>query len=529
MGLGRAHAQLGGGSHQGLLQYSFGASELYVANGVGGTLPYRDNTVQGSIGFHLSPTTHLIARLYGANAFGKLTSEPDVLGNPPGTGVIPAVPNVTFVPAPTDPDYTRAARYLTGALILTGQPAPSLGYSISYQVLADSRRYDDGPAGVGYQPLGTTRTLFDGRIQTVNAHADYRLGSHNLITGGYEFENENYAGDYVDFTNPLAASGTDVTERSHALFLQDQVRLLGDRLQLSAGFRAQFFSLEPPAFAPMASSPYQGIAFPAPLPAYTGDGSAAYSIPKSGTKLRAHLGRGYRAPSLYERFGAGFDPMSGYSVYGDPRLQPERFLGFDAGMEQTFGHARAKISATYFYTWLEHVIAFDTSGLINPATDPFGRYIGYFNTRGGISRGGEVSAAFTPVRALTVSTAYTFVNAAERAPIVGDTIRTFVIPRNQFSVLVSGRVTSRLTATFESLLSSSYLAPITSYSATVTQVFRFDGLHRLNAGASYRIPLADVRALRFFARAENLLDQAYFESGFPTPGRTGKAGVQFEF
>ncbi|MBV8731710.1 MAG: TonB-dependent receptor plug domain-containing protein, partial [Acidobacteriia bacterium] len=65
LGLGRAHAQLGGGLHEGLLQYSFGASELYVANGVGGTLPYRDTTVQGSIGFHLSPTTHLIARLYG--------------------------------------------------------------------------------------------------------------------------------------------------------------------------------------------------------------------------------------------------------------------------------------------------------------------------------------------------------------------------------------------------------------------------------------------------------------------------------
>jgi outer membrane receptor protein involved in Fe transport len=80
---------------------------------------------------------------------------------------------------------------------------------------------------------------------------------------------------------------------------------------------------------------------------------------------------------------------------------------------------------------------------------------------------------------------------------------------------------------FDALLSGSYLAPI--YGETVTQVYRFDGLHRLNLGGSYRLPLAEYHALRFFARVENLLDQAYYESGFPTPGRTGRAGVQWEF
>jgi vitamin B12 transporter len=527
LGLGRGHAQVAGGWRDDHIQYSLGVTELYVANGVGGDLPYRNTSVQGSIGFHLSPATHLIMRLYGGDSFGKLADDPDVIGTPPGTGVLPAIPNVTFLPAPDDPDYTRAARFFTGALILTGQPAPAWSYSISYQAVANSRRYDNGPTGVAYQPLGSTRSLYDGRIQTVNAHADYRLGRHNLVTAGYEFENENFANDNVDFTNALAASATNVTQRSNAVFAQDQVRLLDDRLQISAAFRAQFFELETPLFLPAASAPYQGILFPTPTPAYTGDGSAAYYLRKSATKLRAHVGRGYRAPSLFDRFGTGFDPIFGYSVYGDPRLRPEHSLGLDTGVEQTFAHARAKISATYFYTWLQNVITFDTSGLINPATDPFGRFIGYINTRGGISRGVELAATVSPIRALTLTTAYTFVNAAERVPIVGDTIQTFVIPRNQFSFLATGRVTSRLLVTFESLLSGSYLAPI--YGTTVTQVYRFDGLQRLNLGASYRIPMGEFRALRFFARAENMLDQAYFESGFPTPGRTGKAGVQFEF
>jgi len=477
-------------------------------------LPYRETAVQGSVSIHLSPGTRLTARLYGANAFGKLASSPTTIGTPPGTGIVTAIPGVTFLPAPDNPDYTRAGRFFTGALSLTGQPSPALSYSVSYQAVASSRRYGDGPAGVGYEPPGSTRSLYDGRIQTVDGHLSYRLGGHNLISGGYEFENENFAYDTADFTNPLAASGTNVTERSNAVFAQDQARLWGDRLQISAAFRAQFFSLSTPVFAPAASAPFQGTSFPAPAAAYTGDGSAAYYVRRSGTKFRAHVGRGYRAPSLFERFGAGYDSIFGYFVYGNPQLQPEHSLGVDGGLEQTLAHARAKVSATYFYTVLQNVIAFGSS-------------YQYANVRGGISRGVELAAAVAPVRSLDLSAAYTYVNGLEREPVVGNTIQTFVIPRNQFSIIATERITPRFSLTFDARVSGSYLAPI--FGETVTQVYRFDGLHRLNLGGSYRLPLAEYRALRFFARTDNLLDQAYYESGFPTPGRTGRAGIQFEF
>ncbi|MBV9503409.1 MAG: TonB-dependent receptor [Acidobacteriia bacterium] len=526
LGTFRGRAQLEGGWLQDRVQYSFGASQLYVANGVDGDDPYRDTSAQASITFHLSPATRLTARFYGSNSFGKLNSSADVIGTPPGTGVLPAIPFVNFLPAPDNPDYTRAGRFFTGALTLASQPLDGLNYSLSYQSVDSSRRYADGPAGVSYQPSGDTRSLYDGQIQTVNAHADYRLGRHNLLTGGYEFENEKFAYDNVDFTDPAAASATNVTERSHAVFGQDQLRFLGGRLQISAAFRAQFFELQAPAFIPADSAPYQGIPFASPAAAYTGDGSAAYYFKKTGTKLRAHTGRGYRAPSLFERFGAGFDPTFGYTVYGDPRLTPEHSTSLDAGLEQTFWTGRIKASATYFYTWLQNVITFDTSGLIDPAADPFARFIGYRNTRGGISRGVESSFAMSPARGWNISAGYTFVNAVERTPIAGDTLRTFSIPRNQFSFLVTGRLTSRLMMIFDVLVSSNYLTPV--YGETVTQVFRFDGMHRINLGGSYRLPLGD-RAVRFFARGENLLRQNYFEAGFPTPGRTGRAGMQVEF
>jgi outer membrane receptor protein involved in Fe transport len=295
LGLFRGRAQVAGGRGE-RFQYSLGVTQLYVADGVGGDLPYRDTAIQGSFTLHLSRGTLLTARLYGANAFGKLASSPTTIGTPPGTGIVTAVPGVTFLPAPDNPDYTRAGRFFTGALSLTGQPLEALSYSVSYQAVASSRRYGDGPAGVGYQPSGSTRSLYDGRIQTVNGHASYRAGTHHLLSGGYEFENENFANDSIDFTNSLAASGTSVTERSHGVFAQDQARFWGDRLQLSAAFRAQFFSLAAPAFAPSASAPFQGVSFRAPAAAYTGDGSAAYYIRKTGTKFRAHVGRATAHP-----------------------------------------------------------------------------------------------------------------------------------------------------------------------------------------------------------------------------------------
>jgi iron complex outermembrane receptor protein len=527
LGAMRGRANADGGFRDDSVQYSFGLAETDVTSGLGGDAPFRDTNAQGHVTWHILPTVQLAARLYVGNSFGKVPGSPDVLGNATGAGIVSAIPNVTFLPAPDDPDSTRAARFLTGALILTGQPSPSFDYSVSYQVEANGRTYYNGPAGVGYQPTSNTRSPYDGRIETVNAHASYHLRRFNLLTLGYEFERENYANDNGQQYVPAAFSAVEVTQLSHAVFAEDQIRLFGDRLQISGSARAQFFTLDAPVFSPTASAPYQGVAFGSTPNAYTGDGSIAYFFRGSGTKLRGHVGRGYRAPSLFERFGAGFDPVYGYSVYGDPRLTPEHSIGLDSGVDQTFLNGRLKTSATYFYTWLDNVIVFDTSGLINPATDPFGRSIGYINTRGGISRGVEFSAAVAPTRSLNVTAAYTYVSAIERTPILSDVLQTFVVPRNQFSILATERVNSRLFLTFDTLASSSYLAPI--YGSVITQVFQFSGIHKINAGVSYRLPLSDYRAVRFFARAENLTNQNYFESGFATPGRTAIGGVQFQY
>jgi iron complex outermembrane receptor protein len=527
LGTFRGRAQFAGGMHDDRIQYSLGLSSTDVVNGVGGDAPFRETAIQGRATFRLLPTLRLTARWYAGDSFGKLMSEPNILGSPSGLGIVNAIAGTTFIPAPDNPDYTRAARFLSGALVLDGQASPKLDYSVSYQALSNGKRYGDGPAGTGFQPAGSTRAVYDGRIQTVDAQVRYHPARWNLLSAGYEFENENYANDNADRSDPAATSAVSVTQRSQTVFAQDQAQFFHGALQFSAAVRAQFFQLSSPGFLPAADAPYHLASFPSPAAAYTGDASAAYFFRKSGTKLRAHVGRGYRAPSLFERFGAGFDPVFGYSVYGDPRLKPEHSIGLDAGVDQSLFRGRLQMSASYFYTWLQSVINFDTSGAIDSATDPFGRFIGYVNTRGGISRGVELSAAAAVTRTLQVTTAYTYANALERTPIVGDVIQSWVIPRHQFSILVTEQPTSRLSITVDTLASSSYLAPI--YGDTVTQTYRFGGVRKVNSGASYRIPLKEYQAVRFFVRAENLFDQAYFDNGFRTPGRTAMGGMQFEF
>ena len=408
-------------------------------------------------------------------------------------------------------------------MVFSQRPTETFGYTVSYQGLLTNRTSVNGPLGVGFQPFGgTEQSDFDARVHTLNARFDVRAGRVNFITGGYEFENENFVNRSFQ-VNPADNSTVDVTQRSHTLFVQDQLRFMEDRLQLSAAFRAQWFSLRKPQFTPSASAPYSGIAFQSPPTAYTGDGSIAYMFRSSGTKLRAHVGNGYRAPSLFERFGTFFSSFFGYSVYGDPRLAPDRSIAFDAGIDQTFSRNRVRASATYFYTRLQKVIIFDFTGLINPATDPFGRFGGYVNTDGGIARGVELSLTATPTRTLNLAAAYTYTKSLQRTPQIG-VLRSFVTPDHQFSLVATQRFGKRVLVNFDLAASSDYLAPIFDSRTFASRVYRFRGLAKADLGGSYTLPLSETRSLRFFGYVDNLFNREYFESGYRTPGSNRPCG-----
>lgn len=535
LGTFRGLADASGSAFHSKLGYSLGVSHLNVTRGLDGSLPDRTTNAQGMFDYAVSDNTRVFGRIFFADTYGRMTSSPAAIVY--GAGALPAIPltgdafkqyeetgtvptntDATYIPDFDDPDQYRTARTYSGALIVSSHPTNSLALTADYQGLATSRNLTFGPLGVGYQPYGGTEYLnYDGQTHTASGRFDWQVGKYQSIDAGYEFENEHgFFGDTEP--DPTQSNTADVTQRNQAFFVQDQVHLLDGRLQLAGSYRLQFFNLETPTLLPAGSNPYSGVQASNPPTSNTGDASAAYIFRESGTKLRAHAGTGYRAPSLYERFGSWF--YYGFNAVGDPRLKPERTRAIDGGIDQTFWNRKAVASATYFYTRLNETIDYNYS---LPVTDPFGRYSGYENTHGGIARGVEASFAISPARQLNLRTAYTFTNARETEPQSPGVYQTYITPDHQFSLLATGQVTPKLAVVFGTVLSSNYLAPVSG------QAFRFDGMHRGQFGANYRMPLGETRAMRFFVNVNNAFNQSYYESGYRTPAATAMSGLQFDF
>ena len=551
LGLMRGRAQVSGSAGEAdRVIYSAAVSHLNVTRGVDSKDATRNTSGQGRVLLRLTPTATLSARLYASDSFAQLNAEPQVVGNVPATGIVTARPvpraevrryesgvglsqlnigDATFLPAANDPDDSRAGRFFSGAVTFAEHPSERFGYSVAYHGLVTRNSFRDGPAVPGdpadspFRPSGPTRDDFDGSTDTLDARTDFQLGAHNFLSAGYEFERESYRNRSLDVT-PAGNSTVEVSEHSHAFFAQDQLRLLADRLQLSAAFRAQTFALAAPRFTPGGGTPYSNLNFVSPPNAYTGDGSAAYLFRSTGTKLRAHVGNAYREPSLFERFGTSF--FGGFfSALGDPRLAPERSIAFDAGVDQSLGASRARLSATYFYTRLQEVVSFGDT-----PNDPFGRLFGGFlNTGGGLARGVELSGAFAPSRTLDLFASYTYTNSDQRRPQIENILRSLAIPTHQFTLVATERFGQRVAVNFNLTASSNYLAPIFDNRTFQSRAYRFGGQRRADVTTSYTLPLSESRSLRFFGKVENLFDQEYYENGFRTPGINGRAGAALNF
>ena len=556
LGLFRGRAQLAGGFDENRFIYSGALALLNVSEGVNKT-PTRSFSGQGFAQYNFTPGISLAGRLFGNTAYLAVTDSPFTVTSqtdiarflpgfvpPPVGSVIDAVAlslrqqrrieggltssdrgAANYVSNLRDPDNRRDSDYLTAAMIFNHRINDSFGYRASYQRVNTNRQFSDGPGGVRFEPAFNSASVFNGRIDTFNIQADARLGARNLLAAGYEFERERFIGGNRD-ENPNAAlrvnSGTNVKQTSNTFFIQNQFRALENRFQASAAFRAQSFDLTQPEFFG-GTSVYSGRQYESPKTAYTGDGSVSYFFSSTGTKLRAHAGNGYRAPAASERFGSSY--FNGvFSPFGDPRLRPERSIAVDGGVDQKLAGDRAQLSATYFYTRLQEVIVFDSSGFITPATDPFGRFGGYRNTGGGLARGAELAVNAKPHQTLDLSASYTYTNAVNRIPSsVPGFLRTFLQPRHTFTLVAAQRITQRLDVVFDMFAYGSYYFPFSG------RAFKFSGPVKADLGMSYTLPVSDRVSLRFYGKVENLFGREYFENGFRTPGAAGVGGMSLRF
>ncbi len=549
LGLLRGTAKIGGGLLDQRLVYSGGFSHLNVIKGVDGFDPYRNTSGQGFAKYQLTSKASLSGRLWASNAFSALnespTFDPAVTANHPSSGPIQAralaasqvnrfargesftAGNATFIPGFNDPDNRRTSNFLASAVIFEHQPSPTASWRVSYHGVDTRRSFRDGPAGRSqFDPVFSNLSRFEGRTDTLQARTDLRRGVHH-VTLGYEFERESFFNRDTD-ENPNAAlrpnSRAEVNQTSHTVFAQEQLRLFDGRLQLALSGRAQFFSLSDPSFSGD-SNPFVGVPVDSPKTAYTGDAALAYFFRSSRTKLRAHVGNAYRAPSSFERFGGTFF-FGSFSFWGDPRLRPERSAAVDAGVDQWFAGEKIQLGATVFYTSLQETIIFDF-GFIQAATDPFSRSGGYRNTGGGLTRGVELSASLAPTQSTTLNVNYTRQNADSRTPTVPGTafFKTIGVSDHLFNVTATQRIGRRFDIAFDLFAASDYSRRF--FGAAERLVF--DGPLKADIVASYTLPLSDGLDARLYGQIENVFDREYYEDGFQTPGAWGRAGLEIRF
>ncbi|MBA2493606.1 MAG: TonB-dependent receptor, partial [Acidobacteria bacterium] len=512
----------------------------------------HNTNVNGRIDYRPFSKTSISGRIYVSDAFVKLNSSPDTIGTLPtsSTTIVRAVPlspselnryanripisqlnrgNANFIPDTNDPDNFQKSQFFNGQLVLNQIITDRLNFSATYQGLKTSRKNTNGVLGIGFQPFGGAQTsVFDGQIHTLNTHFNWTPNSNNLITAGYEYEWEKFGNDGISANNTDNFT-TRARQRSNTFYVQDLLGFFNDKLQISGGFRAQFFSLETPAFS-ASILPARFKNPNSPPNSYTYDGSISYFLKSTGTKIRAHVGNGYRVPSLYERFGSFFF-LGGFTFIGNPDLKPERSIAFDGGIDQTLLQSRVKLSATYFYTRIKDEITYLPTDDFNGAA--------YYNYDRHFSRGGEFSAKILPTNSTNLFLSYTYTNSDVRnfrrltflppTTVVSIDRKSYGVPDHQFTVVVTQRI-KRLTVSFDFLATSDYLAPIFSNTTFQTYVYRFGGNRKADLTASYEIPTNNEKLrFRLFGTIENLFDYDYYENGFRTAGRTARAGLSLSF
>lgn len=530
MGLRRFRGNISKNDLLRILNVTGGASHTIYTKGVDGNDAAHNTNLQTRIRSNPFTNTYFGGGIFFSDANVRLNVNPDTFGTLPAstTTVIDAIPNINFKPDTDDPDSIQKSRFFSGRVSIMQILSDGVSYiKGNYHGLATRRRNDDGLLGPGFQSAFTN--IFDGEIHTANAQITWSKGGVNTLTSAYEFELEKF-GNEGSTPSGTENFTTRARQASNTFYVQDLVSLYDGRLQFAGGFRAQRFSLDRPEFS-LTNVPYSNLTLNRPPTAYTFDGAASYFIRKSGTKFRAHVGNGYRVPSLYERFGTFFSSFGtpSFVALGDPFLKPEKTVAFDAGVEQNAIHDHVKLTATYFYTRLNDVIGFgNVVPNVGSTTRPFG---GYVNQKGGHARGGEFSVRVKPKNRFDLFTSYTFTNSDQRTPQVAGSrnLKTLGVPDHQFTLVVTQRY-KRAWVNFDFLATSSYLAPIFSNSTFQSYTYRFGGNRRGDLTAGYNFGFRqDKLNVRIYGTVENIFDHEYYESGFRTSGATARFGTTFSF
>jgi len=111
------------------------------------------------------------------------------------------------------------------------------------------------------------------------------------------------------------------------------------------------------------------------------------------TRVRTAVGSGFKEPTFFENYAQGF-------TTGNPHLEPEHSVSFEAGFDHELG-ARAAIRVTAFAQRFRDMIQYTNAAAGEP---------NYINIGSARADGAEFEISATPVKALRISAAHTYLS-----------------------------------------------------------------------------------------------------------------------
>lgn len=344
--------------------------------------------------------------------------------------------------------------------------------TLAVSLMSMSWEDDDSPEPA--VPGSYTFSSFDSRTVDLDWQHDFTILEANTLTVGAEFEEDtgesasDFGGFIVLFPREQAwTRGAYVQDRLH----------LWERLTLTAGARLDTHD----EFGTHAT--------------YRGTG--AYFIRESSTKLRGTAGTGFKAPSLFHLF----------SSFGDPTLEPEESLGWDAGIDQDLFAGAVTASLTYFRNEFEELLDFD--GGLNR-----------FVNRGRAETSGiEAALRVWPVQDLELRASYTLTDTEGKS----DEEELVRRPKHKGGLRALWAATEAIHVNASVL----YVGERDDFDFSLPAPrITLDDYAVAHLAASWRI---DGR-FEVFARGENLLDKEYEEIfGFGTAGAAVYIGGSASF
>ncbi len=399
---------------------------------------------------------------------------------------------------------------------------------IGYLNRANKTAFQDNAAD-NYTTLNR-REKFKG---TYNAGADFQgtimqWEPVRIIVGGaYRFAHFEYDVDYTQNDRDAGAEGDQQTISPFCLL---DAKLLNDRLFVDLGVRydrnlvsgGRNRDTQKSAGKPAYDSVYN-------------DADAGSISPKAGitwrpdekSAVRASVGKGFRAPSLFELYKVHVRRGGTYYRNASPDLKPESILSWDLGAERTFG-GKLMAKATFYQSFARDYIGDRLTG-----TYPFS---GGAKTRqeyilDNISEvnihGVELETRYSPVEYLSFDGNYTYNISKVVKDLENQSLEGNYLPNNPRHSAHAG-----INYKDPKIINASFV--LNAY-ATIffnnTNTLKTDNYYTLDASISRRF----FGMLMVFLNAENILNNKYpifmsTSSGNTiAPGVVVNGGVKFEF